>query len=509
METYFPERILHLMDGRAGTAPKGFVPHKTEKKPMLNNKDSGGNTRGMSRARVEGKIRQNIDESGPARGNVVRSLVLSLHQKFLCGLKTFLSGKFPPEARKSPACRCGGWKHAGKVAGSGLFLSLSVFCAGMLAAYAGARPSGTGGVSSSRVVLPVSFALLNAGDLPGGANTLLPDPALFSLRHAAPAPAGAGGVLSDAGPETMRDFSAFLPSSGKHAVLNFMRGRVLFGAPDGETAEITPLDISPASVLHSLSEPPDIFRVNLFTPARSRGGETLIPMFSGEARDEAGPARPGTDDAFADHERKLCLLDSYYAGLMRLTLRGGVPPRDGGTISASRYRSAIGRYAEQYRLNPALIMAVMHTESNFNPSAVSPGRAVGLMQLVPDTAGSEVHRYLTGSPAMPEQDILFSPEHNIRYGTVYLHLLGRRYFGGVYNSLSRQLCVIAAYNGGPNAVLRLFDPADARNAVQRINELGPERLYEQLTTRMPHRETRRYIEIVLARMLNYAGDTVF
>ncbi|MDR1686860.1 MAG: transglycosylase SLT domain-containing protein [Desulfovibrio sp.] len=391
-----------------------------------------------------------------------------------------------------------------------LCLASTAFGAGMLAAHAGmgqagVRPAG-GKVPafSSRVVLPASLELLDAATLPAGADTLLPHSVQNSPRYAARTQAGARGGLSDAGPENMRDVAALLPPPAGHRVLNFTRGRVLFATQGGGTAEITPLGFSPAAALQGPQETPDIFRVNLFAPARSYGKATLIPMLSGGQWDAPGLRRAA--GAADDPERRFCPADNRKAGLMRLLLRGRGLPAFENPSAASRYRGTVGRYAGQYGLNPALIMAVMHTESNFNPSAVSRSRAMGLMQLVPDTAGSEVHRYLTGSASVPDQSILLSPEHNIRYGAAYLYLLGSRYFGGVHNSLSRQLCVIAAYNGGPNAVLRVFDPVDEENAVRRINELDPEQLYEQLTTRMPTSEARRYVGLVLARLRGWSAN---
>ncbi|MDR2604390.1 MAG: transglycosylase SLT domain-containing protein [Desulfovibrio sp.] len=444
---------------------------------MQEHKEVNGKSPGI---RAHGGSRQGIDENTTARGARVQRSGF---------------GRFPQARLLWGLCLCA---------------ALAAFCAGMLAARAGMGQAGvsrTGGMASafsSRVVLPADPELLDAAALPEGADTLLPHSALLIPRFAARADAGARGGLSDAGPENMRDVTAVLPSPGKHQVLNFTRGQVLFATQDGGTAEITPLGLSPAGALPGLTEAPGLFRINLFAPARSYGNATLIPMLSGGVRDASGLLR--TAGAADDPERRLCPANSRNANLMRLLLRGRGLPDFESPSSASRYRGTVGRYAGQYGLNPALIMAVMHTESNFNPSAVSRSRAMGLMQLVPDTAGYEVHRYLTGSPAVPDRDILLSPEHNIRYGAAYLYLLGSRYFNGVHNNLSRQLCVIAAYNGGPNAVLRLFDPEDDENAVRRINALGPEQLYDQLTTRMPTSESRRYVGLVLARLRGWSAN---
>jgi hypothetical protein len=91
--------------------------------------------------------------------------------------------------------------------------------------------------------------------------------------------------------------------------------------------------------------------------------------------------------------------------------------------------------APDYKLAPHLVLAVMATESNFDPLAVSPKNAQGLMQLVPDTAARFSVRKL-GDPAQ-----------NIRGGMAYLRWL-LAYFEGDL------ALVLAAYNAGERAVER-------------------------------------------------------
>lgn len=171
---------------------------------------------------------------------------------------------------------------------------------------------------------------------------------------------------------------------------------------------------------------------------------------------------------------------------------------------AGRFRAFALRYAEKYKLPASLILAIMHTESDFNPFAVSRSQAIGLMQVVPHTAGTEVYRYLTGIAGKPTAESLFTPETNIKYGSTYLYLLSYRYFGYVYNISSRQFCMMAAYNAGPGAVLRMFHP-DRNRALERINAMSPSQVYAALTSRMPSSETRRYVELVTDRMRMYSG----
>lgn len=169
-----------------------------------------------------------------------------------------------------------------------------------------------------------------------------------------------------------------------------------------------------------------------------------------------------------------------------------------------RYQEVAKVYAQKYQLATSLLLAIMHTESGFNPSAVSPRQAIGLMQVVPHTAGNEVYLFLKGERGTPSADTLFNPENNIRYGATYLHLLDRYHFGGVTNSDSRLLCVIAGYNGGPNAVLRHFN-SDRQKAFEKINAMTAEQIYSILTKRFPYAETRRYVENVKARMESYSA----
>ena len=108
--------------------------------------------------------------------------------------------------------------------------------------------------------------------------------------------------------------------------------------------------------------------------------------------------------------------------------------------------------APEYHLAPHLVLAVMATESNFNPWALSPRNAQGLMQLIPGTAA----RFHVRSPADPAQ--------NIRGGMAYLRWL-LAYFEG---DLS---LVLAAYNAGERAVDRYrgVPPyAETRQYVRRI-----------------------------------------
>ena len=172
-------------------------------------------------------------------------------------------------------------------------------------------------------------------------------------------------------------------------------------------------------------------------------------------------------------------------------------------VQQHRYAAYVLRQARRYRLPPALIWAIIEVESSFNPYAVSPIPAYGLMQVVPHTAGRDAHRFLTGRDGIPSRTLLFTPARNIEYGSTYLHLLNSRYLAGVRHPLSRRYCVIAAYNTGAGNVLRAFS-RDRSRALARINAMTPAQVYAHLRRHLAHAEARRYLQKVVAAQRKYA-----
>jgi soluble lytic murein transglycosylase len=108
-----------------------------------------------------------------------------------------------------------------------------------------------------------------------------------------------------------------------------------------------------------------------------------------------------------------------------------------------RYDLIVRTHAEHYRLDPALLAAVIYTESKFDPGARSEAGAMGLMQLLPETAQGIATR--TGGVAFVVRD-LFDPELNVRYGAWYLRHLLNRY--------GDERTALAAYHAGQGNVDR-------------------------------------------------------
>jgi soluble lytic murein transglycosylase len=101
------------------------------------------------------------------------------------------------------------------------------------------------------------------------------------------------------------------------------------------------------------------------------------------------------------------------------------------------YDHIVRGHAQNYDLDPALLAAVIYRESKFDADARSSSGAVGLMQLLPDTArGIAIN---TGGNRFRVSDLL-DPEINVRYGSFYLRRLIRKY--------KDERLALAAYNAG-------------------------------------------------------------
>jgi len=135
------------------------------------------------------------------------------------------------------------------------------------------------------------------------------------------------------------------------------------------------------------------------------------------------------------------------------------------------YEHIVRGHARNYELDPALLAAVIYRESKFDSDARSPSGAIGLMQLLPDTAkGIAVH---TGGSRFRVND-LYDPEINVRYGSFYLRRLLVKY-GDVRNAL-------AAYNAGQSNVDHWLEDGEG----------------------IPFPETRQYVDEVLEARGVYA-----
>ena len=144
-----------------------------------------------------------------------------------------------------------------------------------------------------------------------------------------------------------------------------------------------------------------------------------------------------------------------------------------------QYPSVIRQQAAEKHLSPSLVAAVIYTETKFDPRTSSAG-AVGLMQLMPETAAYLAHR--SGATTFTTAD-LATPQVNIAYGSYYLRYLLDEFHGNTVQAL-------AAYNGGEANVYKWVAAARAQGRQMRISDI-------------PFPETRDYVERVLAARTEY------
>ncbi|MGD8741982.1 MAG: murein transglycosylase domain-containing protein [Granulosicoccaceae bacterium] len=168
-------------------------------------------------------------------------------------------------------------------------------------------------------------------------------------------------------------------------------------------------------------------------------------------------------------------------------------------LRAQRYAHLVEHYAARFGVSRSLVYAVIKTESNFNPFAVSSAPAYGLMQLVPGSGGRDAYRHIKGRDRVPGRDYLFNATNNIELGTGYISVISNKYLKAIHDPVSREYCTIAAYNTGAGNVLRAFS-SNREQAARIINRMSPADVYTYLRQKLHYAEARRYLyKVVSAR----------
>lgn len=277
------------------------------------------------------------------------------------------------------------------------------------------------------------------------------------------------------------------------AIVDFDAGQITVETVD----EKDPRASLKNAVVTTLLTPDDPRAVDLFTDKPIELTSAREPYLLGLVQDRQGKSigTPAQAEAFADQA-----IDQQ-SGTRQVPIEKGTKKAlyvklamvaNFASKQAEKYRPTVEKYARQYKLSPSLVYAVIRTESNFNPFAVSSAPAYGMMQLVPSSGGREAFRAAKGRDEAPSRDYLFDAANNIELGSAYLGVLFDRQLDYVSNPISREYCVISAYNTGPGNVLRAF-ATDRVTAVNAINSLEPPGVYERLRTKLPYEETRQYL----------------
>lgn len=285
------------------------------------------------------------------------------------------------------------------------------------------------------------------------------------------------------------------------ASVDFERGLILVETLDQDTPQAS----LRTAIATTLLTPYDPRAVDLYSAGPVRlGGK---PFLLGEVKDARG-RDIRTEDQAGEFARRMVeqSVQERPADVAGKTVRFVVIPMiaDHMQVRAAKFRPLVEQAAARFGVSRNLVYAIIRVESDFNPYAINSVPAVGLMQVVPQTAGADVQAYLGGQGGEPTKAYLFEPQHNITFGTAYLHLLGTRYLAGIGDGLSREYCVIASYNGGAGALLKTFD-RDKGRAMQVINSRPPLAVYETIVERHAAQETRDYLRKVLAAKKEFVG----
>ena len=165
-------------------------------------------------------------------------------------------------------------------------------------------------------------------------------------------------------------------------------------------------------------------------------------------------------------------------------------------IRAEKYKSQVNSHAAKYKLDPALIYALIHTESYFNPMAKSYIPAYGLMQLVPKSGAMDAYYYLHKEKKLLNSAYLYNPDNNVKLGSTYYHIVNSIYLKKLKNDENRESLSIAAYNWGIGNINKKIikknnvDAMSSKEVIALIDKTAP-------------KETRDYVRRVQKRKAIY------
>jgi soluble lytic murein transglycosylase len=140
-------------------------------------------------------------------------------------------------------------------------------------------------------------------------------------------------------------------------------------------------------------------------------------------------------------------------------------------IFPTKYSDYVEKYSEEYGLNKNLVYSIIKAESGFNPKAISPRNAKGLMQIM-DTTGEWAAEKIKIEDF--ESSMLLKPETNIRIGCWYISKLINQYDQNIDLALS-------AYNAGSGNVAKWLKDADISSDGVTLD-------------RIPFKETENYVK---------------
>lgn len=304
-----------------------------------------------------------------------------------------------------------------------------------------------------------------------------------------------GGVAPQ--PTTAHQFVKYTDSYQSRGEMDFDNGKIVVETIDPSN----PKQHLREAIITTLLTPYDAENPEIYTDKKiNYVGPALL---AGQVLDHEGePVKwEWRAERFADY-----LVDNKVQEIQRngqVVYRVEIPLVENHTqVRGHQYEHLVRTAAERYSIDEVLIYAIIETESHFNPYATSHIPAYGLMQVVPSTAGKDVFTRIKKRNDQPTRDYLFNTTNNIDTGTAYLSILRDNYLNKITHPLSREYAMISGYNGGAGNVLRTFHK-DRAQAVNVINQLTPQQVYNQLHLKHPRAEARGYIKKVTEAQQRY------
>jgi len=147
--------------------------------------------------------------------------------------------------------------------------------------------------------------------------------------------------------------------------------------------------------------------------------------------------------------------------------------------------------SKENKVSLPFVLAVMKSESNFNPKAISHAGALGLMQLMPSTAKAEYQKIISGvKVASLNKRLIMHPEVNIILGIKYLQYLEET-VQKIKDPTKRRKIVLGGYNAGLRRVKASFNCKTNASLIWRINNYS-DRYFNQKLKGLPT-ETQNYL----------------
>ncbi|MCI8444159.1 MAG: lytic transglycosylase domain-containing protein [Clostridia bacterium] len=151
-------------------------------------------------------------------------------------------------------------------------------------------------------------------------------------------------------------------------------------------------------------------------------------------------------------------------------------------IYPKTYQEIVSTYAEKYQLEENLVFAVIKAESNFKEKAVSHKNAIGLMQIMEETAKEVAKKYEIEIDLNQAEEELLKVENNIHIGSKYLSILMERY--------GNKEVAVAAYNAGMGTVDNWIEKGIIKADGSDIEKI-------------PYKETNHYVRKILRNYKMY------